>query len=167
MPRAKLSSKRRATMPRVVRERLGLQTGDEIDFDEERGVYTLRTHVHAAPFQRYRGFLTHIDVCGPEALIEEMHGPCHRLEGTRITGIGERLTAPTCRRTLPRSLRGRLRVWVDQEVIMLLCDRTSTGIAEANDPHNLIILARTGRGVDEFAEPELEHEERPDVRGAV
>jgi len=75
VPRAKLSSKGQITIPRVVRERLGLQTGDEIDFDEERGVYTLRKHVHGAPFQRYRGFLTDLEGCDPDALIQDMRGP--------------------------------------------------------------------------------------------
>ena len=75
MPRAKLTSKGQVTIPRVVRERLGLQTGDEIDFDEERGVYTLRKHVRGAPFKRYRGFLTHLDGCDPDALIQDMRGP--------------------------------------------------------------------------------------------
>jgi AbrB family looped-hinge helix DNA binding protein len=75
MPRAKLTGKGRVTIPRVVRERLGLQSGDEIDFEEERGVYTLRKHVQGAPFQRYRGFLTHLDGCDADALILEMRGP--------------------------------------------------------------------------------------------
>ena len=75
MPRAKLTSKGQVTIPRVVRERLGLETGDEIDFDEERGVYTLRKHIHGAPFQRYRGFLTHLEGCDSDALIRDMRGP--------------------------------------------------------------------------------------------
>jgi antitoxin PrlF len=74
VPRAKLTSKGQVTIPRVVRERLGLETGDEIDFDEERGVYTLRKHIHGAPFQRYRGFLTHLEKCDPDTLIEDMRG---------------------------------------------------------------------------------------------
>ena len=75
MPRAKLTSKGQITIPRVVREQLGLQTGDEIDFDEERGVYTLRKHVSGAAFQRYRGLLTHLAGCDPDALLQDMRGP--------------------------------------------------------------------------------------------
>ncbi len=75
MPRAKLTSKGQVTIPGVVRERLGLQTGDEIDFDEERGVYTLRKHVGGAPPQRYRGILTHLEGCDPDALIQDMREP--------------------------------------------------------------------------------------------
>ena len=74
MPRAKLTSKGQVTIPRVVRERLGLQTGDEIDFDEERGTYTLRKHVHGIAFQRYRGFLAHLDRSDPDALVQDMRG---------------------------------------------------------------------------------------------
>ena len=75
MPSAKLSRKGQVTIPRVVRESLGLQTGDQIDFDEERGAYTMRKHVHGAPFQRYRGFLTDLEGCDPDALIQDMRGP--------------------------------------------------------------------------------------------
>jgi len=75
MPRAKLTSKGQVTIPRVVRERLGPQTGDEIDFNEERGVYTLGKHVHGAPFQRYRGILTHLEGCDADALIQDMREP--------------------------------------------------------------------------------------------
>jgi AbrB family looped-hinge helix DNA binding protein len=75
MPIAKLTSKGQVTIPRVVREGLGLHTGDEIDFDEERGVYTLRKHVRDAPFRRYRGLLTHLAGCDPDALLQDMRGP--------------------------------------------------------------------------------------------
>jgi AbrB family looped-hinge helix DNA binding protein len=74
MPRARLTSKGQVTIPIAVRQRLGLRTGDEIDFDEDRGVFILRKHVRESAFQRYRGFLTHLRGRKPDTLLQDMRG---------------------------------------------------------------------------------------------
>jgi antitoxin PrlF len=74
MPRARVTTKGQVTIPRIVRERLELRTGDELDFDEHHGTYVLRKHVADAPFGRYRGFLTHLAGTDPDTLVQDMRG---------------------------------------------------------------------------------------------
>lgn len=60
MASAHLTSKGQITIPKAVRERLGLQTGDEIEFVEDDGGFRLRKCVVASPFHRWRGYLQHL-----------------------------------------------------------------------------------------------------------
>jgi antitoxin PrlF len=74
MPRARVTSKGQVTIPRIVRERLELRTGDEIEFDEQHGTYVVRKHVADAPFGRYRGFLSHLAGTDSDTLVQDMRG---------------------------------------------------------------------------------------------
>lgn len=56
--RATLSSKGQVTIPREIRQRLGLEQGDGIDFVMEDGVTTLRpARGNDNPFEAYAGAL--------------------------------------------------------------------------------------------------------------
>ena len=74
MAKTKLTSKGQITVPKDVRERLGLRPGDEIEFVEENGSFVVRRHVDARAFEKWRGFLK--DLAGRRAddLVEEMRG---------------------------------------------------------------------------------------------
>lgn len=74
MSRTKVTSKGQVTIPKNVRERLGLRCGDEIEFVEDGDGFRIQKRVPAAPFARYRGYLAHLAGSDPDALVEEMRG---------------------------------------------------------------------------------------------
>jgi antitoxin PrlF len=71
---AKLTSKGQVTVPKRVRDRLGLRTGDEIEFLPQDGQYRVRKLIRESPFERYKGFLKHLAGEDPDALVDEMRG---------------------------------------------------------------------------------------------
>jgi AbrB family looped-hinge helix DNA binding protein len=74
MPTARLTSKGQITLPKEIRDRLGLRTGDEVEFREEHGVYLVSKRPGASPFDHYLGYLKHLVGQDPDALVEEMRG---------------------------------------------------------------------------------------------
>lgn len=74
MPRAKLTSKGQVTIPKTVRERLGLRPGEELDFVEVRGSFRIEKHITASPFLKYRGLLKDLAGRDPDDIIDEMRG---------------------------------------------------------------------------------------------
>lgn len=74
MPCSKLTSKGQITIPKEVREDLGLRPGDEVEFEPEDGVYRLRKRVVSSSFDRWIGFLSHLEGRRTDELIEEMRG---------------------------------------------------------------------------------------------
>ncbi len=75
MTKAKVTSKGQITIPKEVRERLGLRPGDEVEFVESDGGIGIRKEVAESPFRRYRGYLEKLRGCDPDELIDEMRGP--------------------------------------------------------------------------------------------
>jgi antitoxin PrlF len=71
---AKLTSKGQVTVPKGVRDRLGLRTGDEIEFLPQNGQYRVRKVIRESPFEQYKGFLKHLAGEDPDALVDEMRG---------------------------------------------------------------------------------------------
>jgi len=74
MAKTKITSKGQVTIPKDVRERLGLRSGDEIEFVEEDGDYRVRKRVTASPFRKYRGRLKQLVGSSPDELLERMRG---------------------------------------------------------------------------------------------
>ncbi|MPZ15386.1 MAG: AbrB/MazE/SpoVT family DNA-binding domain-containing protein [Chloroflexi bacterium] len=72
--KTRITSKGQVTVPKHVRQRLGLQPGDEIEFVESDGAFRLEKRVPASPFERYRGFLTHLAGQDPDGILAEMRG---------------------------------------------------------------------------------------------
>lgn len=70
--RAKITSKGQVTIPKDVRERLGLRPGDEIEFVEDCGGFRLQKHLPESPFRHYRGQLKHLAGRDPDELVEQM-----------------------------------------------------------------------------------------------
>lgn len=75
MTTAKVTSKGQITIPKPVRDRLGLRSGDRVDFIEEGGVWRIQKEVAESPFEKYRGYLGHLSGRDPDELVEEMRGP--------------------------------------------------------------------------------------------
>lgn len=74
MPTATVTSKGQVTIPKHVRERLGVHAGDEIEFVEEAEGFRIRRRIEASPFRRYRGFLRELEGSDPDALVAEIRG---------------------------------------------------------------------------------------------
>lgn len=73
--RARITSKGQITIPRRVRQKLALEPGDDVLFDETRdGVVVRRATPETSPFEKYRGCLVELAGNDPDALLEEMRG---------------------------------------------------------------------------------------------
>ena len=74
MAKTRITSKGQVTVPKEVRERLGLRPGDELEFIEENGVYRLRKRVDPEVFKKYRGYLKELAGRDSDELVREMRG---------------------------------------------------------------------------------------------
>ncbi len=74
MPKAKMTVKGQITIPKEVRQRLGLRPGDEVEFvADDRGI-TLKKRLRESPFASYRGHLKGLAGQDPDELVREMRG---------------------------------------------------------------------------------------------
>lgn len=74
MSKTKITTKGQITVPKQVRDRMGLRTGDELEFIEEGGVYRIKKCLPQNPFKKYRGCLKDLAGHDPDRVIEEMRG---------------------------------------------------------------------------------------------
>jgi AbrB family looped-hinge helix DNA binding protein len=74
MPTAKLTSKGQLTVPRDVREDLGLRAGDSIDFIKDDGGFRIRKRTPPDPFKKWRGYFKDLAGKDPDELVEEWRG---------------------------------------------------------------------------------------------
>jgi len=51
----KVTTKGQVTIPKEIRDRLGIEPGDEIDFEETDDGYVLRKSTDENPFEKWRG----------------------------------------------------------------------------------------------------------------
>jgi antitoxin PrlF len=72
--KAKITSKGQLTVPKRVRERLGVGPGDVLEFVEEEGVFILRKRVRKSPFDRFVGSLRHLEGRDPDEVVRDMRG---------------------------------------------------------------------------------------------
>jgi AbrB family looped-hinge helix DNA binding protein len=70
----RLTSKGQVTVPKAVRERLGLRPGDEVEFIEDKAGYRLQKILKGSPFEQYRGYLRDLAGRDPDDVVEEMRG---------------------------------------------------------------------------------------------
>jgi len=74
MVKSRITTKGQVTIPKEVRERLGLRPGDELEFIEEDGVFKLRKRVDPEVFRKYRGYLKELAGRDSDDLVLEMRG---------------------------------------------------------------------------------------------
>lgn len=74
MPSSRLTSKGQITVPKEVRDQLGLRPGDEVEFVAEDSSYRVRKRLGESPFDRYVGYLGNLEGRQPDELIEELRG---------------------------------------------------------------------------------------------
>lgn len=72
--RAKITSKGQLTVPKAVRESLGVGAGDELEFVSEGGRFVLRKHVTTSPIAAFRGCLASLEGRDPDDLVRETRG---------------------------------------------------------------------------------------------
>ena len=69
-----ITSKGQVTIPKAVRDQMGLRGGDKVKFVEEDGKFVLEKDVEESPFDKWVGCLTHLEGKDVDELIEEMRG---------------------------------------------------------------------------------------------
>ena len=74
MARTKITTKGQVTIPKDVRQRLGLRPGDEIEFVEDRSGFRVQKRVPVSPFKKYRGYLKALAGRDPDEIVEQMRG---------------------------------------------------------------------------------------------
>ena len=78
MPVAKITSKGQITLPKEVRDRMGLKAGDEVSFVEIEGIYQLRRKIDPKVFEKWSGYLKDLEGQDVDELIREMRGDDYR-----------------------------------------------------------------------------------------
>lgn len=74
MVTAKVTSKGQITIPKAIREKLGISLGERIGFIEKRGVFMIRKPLQKSPFDRWLGKLEHLKGAKSDKIIEDLRG---------------------------------------------------------------------------------------------
>jgi AbrB family looped-hinge helix DNA binding protein len=72
---SRLTSKGQITVPKRVRERLGLRAGDELEFVEDGDTIQVRKRPTESRFAPYVGYLKELAGQDVDAVIEALRGP--------------------------------------------------------------------------------------------
>ncbi len=75
---AKVTSKGQVTIPKRVREKLGVQPGEAVGFEEKNGVLVVTKVLAKSPFDKWMGRLTHLKSKRSDDLIKEARGHDNR-----------------------------------------------------------------------------------------
>jgi AbrB family looped-hinge helix DNA binding protein len=73
-PANRVTRKSQITIPKPVRDRLGLRPGDEVEFIEDMTGVRLRRRIGASPFAAYLGYLDEQRGVDPDRLVDELRG---------------------------------------------------------------------------------------------
>jgi len=71
---AKITSKGQITLPLKIRQRLGVQAGETISFEEAQEGFLVKKVLRKSPFDRWVGALRHLPGKKSDALVKEMRG---------------------------------------------------------------------------------------------
>ncbi|MBI4699703.1 MAG: AbrB/MazE/SpoVT family DNA-binding domain-containing protein [Deltaproteobacteria bacterium] len=71
---AKVTSKGQITLPKALREALGVEPGDEVEFVPSRGSFQVRKRTSRSPFDDFVGHLDHLKGRDPDEILEELRG---------------------------------------------------------------------------------------------
>jgi antitoxin PrlF len=71
---AKVTSKGQVTIPKKVREKLGVLPGDEVDFEEKDGVMLIKKAVTKSPFDKWVGRLKSLKGQRSDDLVRDARG---------------------------------------------------------------------------------------------
>lgn len=71
---AKVTSKGQVTIPKKVREKLGVQPGEDVGFEEKGDLILIRKAVTKSPFDRWMGKLKHLKGQRSDDLVRDIRG---------------------------------------------------------------------------------------------
>jgi AbrB family looped-hinge helix DNA binding protein len=71
---AKVTSKGQVTIPKKVREKLGIQPGEEVGFEERGEQVILKKALTKSPFDKWVGQLKHLKGQRSDNLVREIRG---------------------------------------------------------------------------------------------
>jgi len=71
---AKVTSKGQVTIPKKVRERLGVHPGEDVGFEEKEGVVVITKAVTKSPFDKWVGKLKKLEGQHSDDLVKELRG---------------------------------------------------------------------------------------------
>lgn len=71
---AKVTSKGQITIPKKVREALGVHPGEDIGFEEKDGVMVIKKALAKSPFDQWVGALRHLKGEKADDIIRDMRG---------------------------------------------------------------------------------------------
>ncbi len=74
MPVAKVTSKGQVTLPKKVREDMGISPGEEVEFQREEDGYLLKKKAKRSPFDKFVGYLKEKKGKSPDEIIKEIRG---------------------------------------------------------------------------------------------
>lgn len=71
---AKVTSKGQVTIPKKVRDRLGVHPGENVGFEEKEGLLVIRKVVTKSPFDKWVGRLKHLAGQHSDDVVREARG---------------------------------------------------------------------------------------------
>jgi antitoxin PrlF len=71
---AKVTSKGQVTIPKKVRDRLGVHPGENVGFEEKEGVIVITKAVTKSPFDKWVGKLAKLEGQKSDELVKELRG---------------------------------------------------------------------------------------------
>lgn len=74
---AKVTSKGQITIPKEIREKLGVRPGESIGFEEADGRLCISKVLICSPFEKWAGFLQHLTGQTGDSLVREARGHDH------------------------------------------------------------------------------------------
>ncbi len=74
MTTTRVTSKGQVTIPKHVRDKMGIRPGDEVEFVPQDGQFVLQRRIQEDPFRKWRGAFKRLAGVDVDELIEEMRG---------------------------------------------------------------------------------------------
>lgn len=71
---AKITSKGQLTLPKKIREKLGVRPGEVVGFEEKNGLISISKVVGKSPFDTWVGRLGHLEGRQSDDLVKELRG---------------------------------------------------------------------------------------------
>lgn len=71
---AKVTSKGQVTIPKKVRDRLGVHPGEDVGFEEKEGVIVITKAMTKSPFDKWVGKLAKLEGQKSDDLVRELRG---------------------------------------------------------------------------------------------